>query len=506
MPSMIELIRALPEPADEQAELGTNPNPDIPTAWSLRPVPLGWFRRLTVLGTLQAKIGAAYLFYWLRGWFKDADENTRLLAETHWRSAVRLLDSMSYLRGAAMKVGQTLANLPDIVPRAFVETLDQLHFSAPPMHWSLIEEMVNRELGDDPDNVFASFDRKAFAAASLGQVHRATLKSGQEVVVKIQYPGIARTIRDDVRNLLLFLTPARLSKDWENAKDQLDDLRMRLERETDYLREAATLVKVRSLFREDDGIVVPCVFPEFSTARVLTMERVEGVHLDQFLATNPSQELRDSFARKISIAWYRMMYAGRLINGDCHPGNFIFLDDGRLGIIDFGFMIELDDTMWRLMEKIDKAITTGKLEDRVAALKDWSWLGDSPGDQEQLRLSEEYADWQWRARSDATEFDFGDEADFQRGVDLFANGLEALLASKGLHASDHKAILWLAVDALPTSRQVRYLANRRGRSPRHGLGPTRIRESYLKLYSPRVADEDIHSPRSSARDLTAIDP
>jgi hypothetical protein len=139
-------MRALPEPVEEQAVEVS----DFSAAWSLRPVPVGWFRRLRVLGTLQAKIAAAYLFHWLRGWFKNAEENQRLLAETHWRTAVRVLDSMSYLRGAVMKVGQTLANFPDVAPPQFVETLDLLHFNAPPMHWSLIEELVYHELGDDP--------------------------------------------------------------------------------------------------------------------------------------------------------------------------------------------------------------------------------------------------------------------------------------------------------------------------------------------------------------------
>lgn len=415
MASMTELIRALPEPAEEPALTG----PDVPAAWSLRPVPVGWFRRLRVLGTLQAKIGAAYLFHWLRGWFKNAEENKRLLAETHWRTAVRVLDSMSYMRGMMMKLGQTLANFPDIVPKEFVEAFDQLHFCAPPMHWSLIEELVYRELGDDPEKLFASFEKKAFAAASLGQVHRAILKSGQEVVVKIQYPGIARTIREDIRNLLLFLTPARLNRDWDNTKDQLDDVRMRLERETDYQQEAAMLGRVRSLFREDDGIVVPRVIPELSTSRVLTMERVGGVHLDQFLAANPSQELRNAFARKLVLAWYRMLYAARLLNCDVHPGNYLFLDDGRLGIIDFGFMLEFDDTAWGMMERIDRAITTGRFEERAAVIKEWNGIGDSPEDQERLRLSEQFADWQWRARSQGGDFDFGDEADFRRGVDMF---------------------------------------------------------------------------------------
>ena len=419
MPSVAELVAALPESADDLEIQDRDPLPTMVEAWSLRPVPIGRFRRLRLLGTLQAKIGAAYLFHWLRGWFKDADENKRLLAETHWRSAVRVLDSMSYLRGAAMKVGQTLANFPDIAPREFVDTFEQLHFSAPPMHWSLLKEMVFNELGDDPENLFASFDKRAFAAASLGQVHAARLKSGEEVAVKIQYPGIARTIREDIRNLMVFMLPARLGRDWENTKEQLDDIRIRLEQETDYEREATWLQKSRALFREDDCIVVPRAFPQYSTGRVLTMERLEGMHLDEFLATNPSQELRNDFARKFVRAWYRLMFAGRLLYADMHPGNFVFMEDGRLGLIDFGFMLEFDDTIWGLMRKMDRPLTTGRRDERLAAIKEWSWISDDPSDQERLHLSEEYADWSWRSRYCGGEFDFGDEADFRRGVDLF---------------------------------------------------------------------------------------
>jgi predicted unusual protein kinase regulating ubiquinone biosynthesis (AarF/ABC1/UbiB family) len=419
MPSVAELIAALPELTDASEALEPGPLPAQMDTWSMRPVPIGRLRRLRMLGTLQAKIGAAYLFHWLRGWFRDADENKRLLAETHWRTALSLLDSMSYLRGAAMKVGQTLANFPDIVPDEFVATLDQLHFDAPPMHWSLLREMVHDQLGDDPENLLASFDRRAFAAASLGQVHRAQLKSGEQVVLKIQYPGIGRTIREDFRNLLVFLLPARLSRDWDNIKEQFDDLRTRLERETDYVQEATTLARARSLFRDDDGIVVPRVFPEYSTARVLTMEWLDGVHLEDFLATNPSQERRNEFARKLLHAWYRMLFSGRLLYADMHPGNFVFMDDDRLGVIDFGFMLELDDTLWEQFRRMDRPLTTGRRDDRLAAMREWSGIDDDPANQERLRLIEEYADWSWRSRYCGGEFDFGDEADFRRGVDLF---------------------------------------------------------------------------------------
>jgi aarF domain-containing kinase len=287
------------------------------------------------------------------------------------------------------------------------------------MHWSLLKEMVFNDLGDDPENVFASFDKQAFAAASLGQVHRARLQGGDDVAVKIQYPGIGRTIRVDFRNLVMFLLPGRLSRDWENTKEQWDDLRMRLERETDYEREAVMLAKVRSLFREDDGIVIPRVHPEYCTPRILTMERLQGLHLDAFLATNPSQEVRNEYARKMLRAWYRMMYAGRLLYADMHPGNYLFMEDGRLGVIDFGCMVEFDDTLWDLMRKMDRPLTTGNRDERIACLKEWSWIGDGPEDHDRVRVSDEYADWSWQARYCGGEFDFADEADFRRGIDLF---------------------------------------------------------------------------------------
>src|SRR5262249_19113188 len=158
---------------------------------------------------------------------------------------------------------------------------------------------------------------------SLGQVHRARLKTGEEVAVKIQYPGIARTIRHDFRTLIPFLLPARLSKDWDNTKDQVDDLRRRLEMETDYELEATNLERARSLFREEDGVIVPRVFRQFSTARILTMERIEGVHMDAFLAGNPTQQLRNDYAKRMIRAWYRLLFAARMLYVDFHPGNFL---------------------------------------------------------------------------------------------------------------------------------------------------------------------------------------
>jgi predicted unusual protein kinase regulating ubiquinone biosynthesis (AarF/ABC1/UbiB family) len=415
-PTTAELIAALPKEADEVSSPAALPFSTSPE--SLLPAPLGRFRRLTALGTLQAKIGAAYLFHWLRGWFRNADENQRQLAETHWQTALRVLDSMSYLRGAVMKVGQTLANFPDIAPREFIDTLERLHYDAPPMHFSLLAEMVHNELGEDPRELFAAFDKRAFAAASLGQVHAARLPSAEEVAVKIQYPGIGRTIQSDFRNLFLFMLPARLSHDWENTKDQCEDLRLRLEQETDYTREAAWLQKARALFRDEDGIVVPQVYPEFSTSRILTMQRLKGLHLREFVASGPSQAERNEIARKLLRAWYRIMYAGRMFYADFHPGNFLVLEDGRIGLLDFGFVLPLEGEEWELFRKLDRPLTTGRREDILKSIQEWNGIRDDETDR--LRVGYEFAEWCWMSRYRGGEYDFGDESDFRRGIDLFA--------------------------------------------------------------------------------------
>jgi aarF domain-containing kinase len=418
MPTMAQLMDALPDAAGEMPARPQGIAPERLEDWALRPIPVGSFRRLRVLGTMQAEVGAAYLFLWLRGWFKNAAEKEKLLAETRWSTALRVLDTMSYLRGATIKFGQTMANFPDILPGPFVETFERLHFDAPPMHWSLLKEMVHNELGDDPEDRFAAFDKRAFAAASMGQVHRGCLKTGEEVAVKIQYPGIARTIRDDFRNLFFFLLPARFSRDWENTRQQFEDLRIRLERETDYEQEADMQERVRKLFREEDGIVVPRVYREHSTGRVLTMDYLAGQTIDQFLARSPSQQVRNHLARQLCRAWYRLLYAGRLFYADIHPGNFLVLDDGRLGLIDFGFMLELDDATWEHFRLSDRPQTTGRRDERIAAMKRWHGLSDDPADLETVQLYEQLCDWFWKCRYGRGEFDFGDEAEFKRGVDL----------------------------------------------------------------------------------------
>ncbi|GAM08973.1 putative protein [Geobacter sp. OR-1] len=381
-------------------------------------VPVNSFTRLWNLGSLQARVTAGYLAYWLRSRFTDADERQRLKSEAHLNAAVKLFGTMGYLRGAVMKLGQMLANLPEVVPEEFGEVLAALHFEAPPMHFAMVRELFLDEFGREPEELFASFDRKAFAAASLGQVHRARLKSGEEVAVKIQYPGIARTIRADLRSLRLLLQPLCLTSNWQNTLDKLDDIEQMLLQETDYEQEACFSRQVRELFAPDDGIVVPRVHNAYSTKRVLTTDFLPGCHMERFLANNPSQDERDHYTTLLTIATMRAYYRLHWFMADPHPGNFIFMPDGRLGLIDFGCTRAMTDDEWSRIQELEGAHHKGDTErfNQVIARASLYESVEAMG-AEQLAAVRRNVLWNMEPWLKEGLFDFGDREFFMRGID-----------------------------------------------------------------------------------------
>jgi predicted unusual protein kinase regulating ubiquinone biosynthesis (AarF/ABC1/UbiB family) len=419
-PDLAELLAALPATEEEPDDrIDTALLQQLFARLGHRRAPLGALHRLGTLGAMQAQIFLAYAAWWVRSWFRSAERNQQALLDTHLRIALQLLAGMGYLRGAVMKVGQALANLPGVVPDQIVEALESLHFQAPPMHFALLREHVANELGAAPEEVFAEFDTHAFAAASLGQVHRARLRSGEEVAVKAQYPGIGSSIRADCRNLLALMLPLRASRDWDNAKAQLEDLRRVLELETDYQREAELQRRARSFFREDDRIVVPRVYEQHSTRRVLTAELLGGAHVHEYLAGGPPQDQRDHFGALIVRAWYRLFFAGRMNYADLHPGNFLFQADGRLGLLDFGCVRPFSDREWELMRQSMRAVD-GSREELVRALKRSVCVAeDQPIDPEHLRLLERLMEWKCRPIRHRGPFDFGNEEILREGVEVF---------------------------------------------------------------------------------------
>jgi predicted unusual protein kinase regulating ubiquinone biosynthesis (AarF/ABC1/UbiB family) len=305
--------------------------------------PTGSLGRLWQVGSLQVQVGVAWLLGRIRRSFADAESAERIRSETNLKIAVAVVRRMGYMRGALAKLGQMAAS-SSLLPREMIEVMDALHFQVPPMSEESVRAVLFDELQGTSEELFAEFDTTPVAAATLGQVHRARLRSGEPVAVKIQYPGIAQAIHNDLRALsLLEIFDGRQGRDAQRATESLAEVRKLVLEETDYLREAENLIRARGVLEQRGDVVVPRTYPELCSRRVLTMDYLEGQHLPEYLARGPSQAERDRLGTTLFESLAVLLANGGMVHGDPHLGNFLFLRDGRLGLLDLGCARRLDD-------------------------------------------------------------------------------------------------------------------------------------------------------------------
>jgi predicted unusual protein kinase regulating ubiquinone biosynthesis (AarF/ABC1/UbiB family) len=290
--------------------------------------------RLFGVGNLTARLWASWLGATIRRTFARGERRARIDAERRRADAQRVTETMGQMKGALMKLGQMLSFVSDDIPDEYRAALASLQASAPPMDFALLRDMAERELQKPLERAFARFDEKPLASASIGQVHRAQLPSGEEVVVKIQYPGVADAIRGDLANVDLLYQMMGMFYSALDAKAVSDELRGRILEELDYVREAQNQRNFRDLYLEHPFIRVPRVIDSHSTARVLTSEFVAGRRFSEILQLD--QPERDRYAEIL----YRFVFGSILrfgvFNGDPHPGNYLFDADGRVVFLDFG--------------------------------------------------------------------------------------------------------------------------------------------------------------------------
>ena len=306
-----------------------------------KPLTSGRARRAIKMGGLASQVGTSYLWTSLRKPFLDADSHRRELLDTHVRNASRIVESSKQLRGAFMKIVQMLSMRDDLLPVEAIDLLKTTHAGVPPMDYGLIARQVRRELGKRPDQLFADFEPKAFAAASLGQVHRARLKNGEDVAVKIQYPGVDVTVRQDLGNLRVLLRTLQaiagdLMRQKIDTRVIYHELEERLIEELDYRIEARNTLAFRRLLRDDPETLVPRVISELSSRRVLTMTYLDGYHLSNLMTPETDLALRKWLTRKYyQLVWRQILEFG-VLHTDPHPGNYLVTYHPHLCILDFG--------------------------------------------------------------------------------------------------------------------------------------------------------------------------
>jgi predicted unusual protein kinase regulating ubiquinone biosynthesis (AarF/ABC1/UbiB family) len=295
----------------------------------------GRLQRATNLARLSASTGAGYLSSRVRS-LRDGE-----LAEQrfHTQTAERMLELLGTMKGAAMKIGQIASfvdlDLPPEIQATYHEILADLRDAAPPTDPAAIAGVVRDEFGAPPEQVYAWWDEKPLAAASIGQVHRARLHDGTEVVIKVQYPGVAEAVQSDLANAELFTPFARLVSPNLEVRPLVEELRARLVDELDYQREAQYQQAFHERYDGHPFIRVPRVFPDYSRPRVLTSEYLAGKGFEDMVATaDPALQRR--YGEIIFRFVFGSMYRFRLFNADPHPGNYLFPGDGSVVFLDFG--------------------------------------------------------------------------------------------------------------------------------------------------------------------------
>jgi len=251
-------------------------------------------------------------------------------------NAKRVAKQLSAMRGAAMKVGQLLSmESADFLPPELAEILAQLRNKAFIMPRAQLLQSLTEAYGEDWQHQFGQFDLTPLAAASIGQVHRATTLDGEKIVLKIQYPGVAQSIDSDVDNIAGLLRVSRLLPKHVDISDLLSDAKAQLHEEADYLREQAYLEKFGEAFKDDDRFIVPKFYPQLSTKTILAMEYVEGTAIDKLSGVAPSRI--DQLMSDLFSLMLQELFDLRLMQTDPNFANYLYQQDtGKIVLLDFG--------------------------------------------------------------------------------------------------------------------------------------------------------------------------
>lgn len=309
-------------------------------------IPKGRIRRSAKLGSIIGAQGARYAGTKAANVARSDEAGQEKLEQRHLETAMKMVGALGQMKGAAMKLGQFASFIdtefiPEEYREIYQEQLGKLRSEAPAMPWDQVVKVLEEEYDGEPlSEYFAEIDHEAFAAASIGQVHKAELLDGRRVAVKIQYPGIAEAMEADLRNAGTIVRLAKAIAPGLDAKAIAEEIRERMMEELDYEYEAQNQRVFSRAYREHPFIYVPEVVTRISRRRVLVTELVEGIGFDA-IKELPHEE-RSRFGEIVFRGSFGSIYHLQQFNADPHPGNYILMDDGRVAFLDFGMTKKLD--------------------------------------------------------------------------------------------------------------------------------------------------------------------
>jgi len=303
-------------------------------------IPTSKVERAGKFVTTGLKVGTNYIKHYTR---KLMDPSTTK-EELHQDNAADIYDTLSNLKGSALKVAQMLSMDKGMLPKAYTEKFAMSQYSAPPLTGPLVVNTFVKTLGKSPSQLYDQFDLQASNAASIGQVHKA-IKDGKKLAVKIQYPGVANSVKSDLR----IVKPFAIRIVGMNEVDMdkyFDEIESKLLEETDYKLELRRSMDLSRECAHIPNLKFPGYYPEMSSDRIITMDWLDGQHLKEFLLTNPSQEVRDKIGQALWDFYQFQVHSLKQVHADPHPGNFLMRPDGTVGIFDFGCVKEIPEDFY----------------------------------------------------------------------------------------------------------------------------------------------------------------
>jgi len=388
-------------------------------------IPTGKLSRIGVYGSMATKVGYNTL--------KSKLSNTTQ-KELDAKNSKVIFNALTKLRGTALKFAQLLSIEDMLLTKEYKEQLQKSAYRVRPLNRSIVRKTIKNELNSYPEELFSDFDTQAFAAASLGQVHRAEDSEGNQLAIKMQYPGIDETLKHDMNMIKMAYALIPHSPLFDNM---LEEVEVILSKEVNYELEAASITWFTKKMRHLD-IVIPKVYPQYSTEKLLAMEYLEGEHLDTWLETNPSQKVRNRVAQKLFDLYCYSFFELKTFQADSNIGNYLFMEDEQIAFLDFGCIKEVPDTFpCAMIDLVDASIA----KDKEGILNAYLSLGMLTGKNDKAfkKYYEEvfvpYSEWTAAPYEEET-FHFSMEKDFAASA-MGANHIMARANEFKVQRSDY---------------------------------------------------------------------
>lgn len=282
-----------------------------------------------------------------------------------------LTKALGGLKGPIMKIAQIMSTIPDMMPKEYVEEMAELQSNAPPMGWLFVRRRMRTELGEDWQTHFQAFDKEPFAAASLGQVHKATDLNGNKLACKLQYPDMSSVVEADLSQLKFILSIYQRYQGALKTEEVFAEISDRLREELDYENEARNIKIFSKILQGNSQVEIPKVYQDLSTNRLLTMEFNDGKKLTQVL--EKSQEFRNKIAENLFNSWYKPFYQFGVLHGDPHLGNYSANQDGSINIYDFGCVRVFDPLLIEGVINLYKALQDNDHDLMVDSYEKWGF-------------------------------------------------------------------------------------------------------------------------------------